>query len=149
MTVVRNEFETGENSPEQHPQPAHDGRRLRVAQLRQVDHRQPQPTSSACRSSNLQAFYRKYYQPDNAMLIVAGKFDEAKALELVAKYFGAAHEARARSWTTTYTEEPAQDGERHRRRCAASARSAWSASCTTSRPAPHPDFAAVEVLARS
>ena len=29
---------------------------------------------------NLQAFYKKYYQPDNAMLVVAGKFDEAKAI---------------------------------------------------------------------
>ena len=41
MTVVRNEFEMGENSPESRPRPADDGRRLRVAQLRQVDHRQP------------------------------------------------------------------------------------------------------------
>ena len=31
---------------------------------------------------NLQAFYKKFYQPDNAMLVVAGKFDEKKALEL-------------------------------------------------------------------
>ena len=46
------------------------------------------------------------------MLVVAGKFDEKKALELIAKYFGAAQEARAHSSTTTYTEEPTQDGER-------------------------------------
>jgi zinc protease len=38
---------------------------------------------------NLQAFYRMYYQPDNAVLLVAGKFDEAKALAMVAKHFGA------------------------------------------------------------
>ena len=38
---------------------------------------------------NLRAFYRKYYQPDNAVLVVAGKFDEAKALELIRKHFGA------------------------------------------------------------
>ena len=31
---------------------------------------------------NLRAFYRKFYQPDNAMLVIAGQFDEAKALEL-------------------------------------------------------------------
>ena len=41
MTVVRNEFETGENSPSGILVAADDGRRLRVAQLRQVDHRQP------------------------------------------------------------------------------------------------------------
>ena len=34
---------------------------------------------------SLQAFYKKYYRPDNAMLIVAGKFDEAKALDLIAE----------------------------------------------------------------
>ena len=38
---------------------------------------------------NLQAFYQKYYQPDNAVLVVAGKFDEKKALDFIAKYFGA------------------------------------------------------------
>ena len=36
---------------------------------------------------NLQAFYKKYYQPDNCVLVVAGKFDAAKALELIEKYF--------------------------------------------------------------
>ena len=36
----------------------------------------------------LQAFYRKYYQPDNAVLIVAGKFDEAKTLAIIAATFG-------------------------------------------------------------
>jgi len=37
----------------------------------------------------LQAFYRQYYQPDNASLIVAGKFNPAQVLAWVAKYFGA------------------------------------------------------------
>jgi len=37
---------------------------------------------------NLRAFYRKFYQPDNVVLVVAGKFDEAKALGWVQKYFG-------------------------------------------------------------
>src|SRR5256885_1516790 len=30
---------------------------------------------------NLQDFYRRYYQPDNVVVIVAGKFDDAKALK--------------------------------------------------------------------
>ena len=60
----------------------------------------------------LQAFYKKYYQPDNAVLIVAGKFDEAKALELIGKTLRRDPEADARSSPTTYTEEPPQDGER-------------------------------------
>ena len=36
----------------------------------------------------LQAFYRHYYQPDNAVLVVAGRFDEARTLQAVAKTFG-------------------------------------------------------------
>jgi zinc protease len=38
---------------------------------------------------SLRAFYRAYYQPDNVVVMVAGKFDEAKALEWTAKFFGA------------------------------------------------------------
>ena len=41
MTVVRNEFEMRREQPDAHPHPAHDGGRLRMAQLRQIDHRQP------------------------------------------------------------------------------------------------------------
>src|SRR5262249_1206708 len=52
-----------------------------------------------------------YYQPDNAMLVVAGKFDEQKAIEYIAKYFGSIPKP-ARKLQETYTEEPAQDGER-------------------------------------
>ena len=36
----------------------------------------------------MKAFYRKYYQPDNAQLVIAGKFDEERALELVLEKFG-------------------------------------------------------------
>ena len=81
LTVVRNEFESGENSPAAVLIAADDGRRLRVAQLRQDRPSATAPTSSACRSTTSQAFYKKYYQPDNAVLVVAGKFDEEKALE--------------------------------------------------------------------
>src|SRR5262249_20349919 len=60
---------------------------------------------------SLQVFYKKYYQPDNAMLVIAGQFDEKKALDLVAKYFGPLKKP-TRKLDTTYTQEPAQDGER-------------------------------------
>src|SRR5260370_27467135 len=60
---------------------------------------------------NLQAFYRKYYQPDNVVLIVAGKFEEAKALALVQKYLGGIPKPK-RKLDNTYTDEPPQDGER-------------------------------------
>src|SRR5205823_3750477 len=60
---------------------------------------------------NLRAFYKKYYQPDNAVLVVAGKFDEKKALEYISQYFGSLPRP-TRKLQETYTEEPAQDGER-------------------------------------
>ncbi|HEX7402518.1 MAG TPA: insulinase family protein, partial [Usitatibacter sp.] len=61
--------------------------------------------------SNLQAFYRMYYQPDNAVLLVAGKFDEAKALALIAKHFGAIPRPK-RALPPFWTVEPTQDGDR-------------------------------------
>ncbi len=59
----------------------------------------------------LQAFYKRYYQPDNAVLLVAGKFDEAKTLDLVKKYFGVIPKPD-RVLPPNYTIEPTQDGER-------------------------------------
>ena len=79
MTVVRNEFESGENNP--------TGVLMqRVMSTAYLWHNYGQTTIGA-RSDienvpieNLQAFYRKYYQPDNAVLTVAGKIDEAKTI---------------------------------------------------------------------
>ncbi|MEO8026263.1 MAG: insulinase family protein, partial [Bryobacteraceae bacterium] len=59
----------------------------------------------------LQAFYRKWYQPDNAMLVVAGKFDQAKTLDWIANSFGKIPKP-TRVIQKTYTTEPTQDGER-------------------------------------
>jgi zinc protease len=110
MTVVRNEFERGENSPQ--------GVLMERIEAVAYDwHNYGKPTIGN-RSDiervpiqNLQAFYKKYYQPDNIVLIVAGKFDEPKALSMVAKYFGVLPRP-TRKLDATWTEEPAQDGER-------------------------------------
>ena len=59
----------------------------------------------------LQAFYQLYYQPDNAVLMVAGTFDEATTLNLIAKYFSPVPRP-ARKLPQFYTIEPTQDGER-------------------------------------
>ncbi|MFM8849176.1 MAG: M16 family metallopeptidase, partial [Cytophagales bacterium] len=59
----------------------------------------------------LQAFYRKHYQPDNAVLMIAGKIDEAKTLEMVNEKFGPLAKPE-RLLQTTYTKDPTQDGER-------------------------------------
>jgi zinc protease len=110
MTVVRNEFERGENSPQ--------GVLMERIEAAAYDwHNYGKPTIGN-RSDiervpiqNLQAFYKKYYQPDNVVLIVAGKFDESKALSMIAKYFGVLPRP-SRKLDATWTEEPPQDGER-------------------------------------
>ena len=61
---------------------------------------------------NLREFYRKYYQPDNIVLVIAGKFDEKKAIQYIEQYFGSLKRP-SRVLQDTYTEEPAQDGERN------------------------------------
>lgn len=110
MTVVRNEFEMGENSPTGILEE-------RVFSTAYLWHNYGKSTIGA-RSDiehvpieRLQAFYRKYYQPDNAVLTVAGHVDQAKTLALIAEYFGVLPRP-ARVLEPTYTEEPAQDGER-------------------------------------
>jgi zinc protease len=59
----------------------------------------------------LQAFYKKFYQPDNAVLTVSGKITEATLLPLIGTSFGPVPKP-ARTLETTYTVEPAQDGEK-------------------------------------
>jgi zinc protease len=110
MTVVRNEFERGENDPARVLEE-------RVMATAYLWHNYGRATIGA-RSDienvpieRLQAFYRKYYQPDNAVLVIAGKFDQAKALAWVNEYFGVIPKP-TRVLETTYTEEPPQDGER-------------------------------------
>ncbi|HNW44002.1 MAG TPA: pitrilysin family protein, partial [Elusimicrobiales bacterium] len=110
MTVVRNEFESGENNPQ--------GILMeRVMATAFLWHNYGKTTIGA-RSDienvsidRLQAFYRTWYQPDNAVLVVAGAFDPAKTLPLIAGKFGKIPKP-ARSMQKTYTQDPAQDGER-------------------------------------
>ena len=59
----------------------------------------------------LQAFYRLYYQPDNATLIVAGRFDTAAVLQRVAETFGRIPKP-TRKLPDLYTLDRAQDGPR-------------------------------------
>lgn len=110
MTVVRNEFEMGENNPTQimmknlaakaytwHPYGNSTiGNRADIERV---------PASS------LKKFYEQYYRPDNAMLVVAGKFEPATALSMIDKYF-AGLKAPNLAMSETYTDEPVQDGPR-------------------------------------
>ena len=111
MTVVRSEFERSENSPQSILY-----QRLMTAAYQW--HNYGKSTignrSDIMRvpADNLRVFYKKYYQPDNITLVIAGKFDEARALELIEKNFGTIPRPK-RELPKTYTEEPAQDGERN------------------------------------
>jgi zinc protease len=110
MTVVRNEFEMGESDPV--------GVTTERIQSVAYDWHNYGKSTIGARSdieqvniARLRAFYKKYYQPDNAVLMVAGRFDEAKVLRQVNELFGRIPKP-GRVIEPTYTAEPAQDGER-------------------------------------
>jgi zinc protease len=110
MTVVRSEFEMRENSPE-------GVLFQRVLEASYAWHNYGHmPIGNRSDIENvpihrLAAFYQKYYQPDNALLTVAGKFDESKALALIAETFAKIPKP-TRVLEPSYTSEPTQDGER-------------------------------------
>lgn len=116
FSVVRNEFEMGENDPS-------GILSERVMSTAYLWHNYGKSTIGA-RSDienvpieRLKAFYSKYYQPDNAVLVVAGKFDVNRTLALVGQRFGAIPKPvrsldRGNMIYPTYTAEPTQDGER-------------------------------------
>jgi zinc protease len=110
MTVVRNEMESGENSPlnvlDERVMAAafnfHNYGKTVIGNRTDVE-RVP--------IENLAVFYHKYYQPDDADLIVAGQIDETKTLAMVAGTLGALPRP-TRVLTPPYTVEPTQEGER-------------------------------------
>jgi zinc protease len=110
MTVVRNEFERGENSPTS----VLFERTLSTAYSWHAYGKSPIGSRSDIENvpiERLQAFYKAHYQPDNAVLIVAGRFDEAKTLDLIARNFGPIPRPN-RVLPARYTVEPVQEGER-------------------------------------
>ncbi|KAF2330346.1 M16 family metallopeptidase [Flavobacterium ginsenosidimutans] len=110
FSVVRNEFEISENRPERVLQE-------RVVSTAYLWHNYGNSTIGSkedierVKANTLRVFYEKYYQPDNATLVVAGKFDEQKALQYIGQYFGAVPRPK-RVLDKTYTIEPSQDGEK-------------------------------------
>lgn len=110
FSVVRNEFEMGENDPlailqERIVSTAflwHNYGKSTIGSRADIE-RVPVPA--------LRAFYEKYYQPDNAILVVSGKFDQATALAAIEQKFGTIPRP-ARVLQPSYTVEPVQDGER-------------------------------------
>ncbi len=117
FSVVRNEFESSENNP------------IGVTVFRTIDAAYSWHNYGRSVIGNkadiesvpidrLKQFYKKYYQPDNAVLVVAGKFDPAKTLAIIEKKFGAIPKPvrsleNGNLLHATYTQEPAQDGEHY------------------------------------
>ena len=110
MTVVRNEFEAGEDSPNSilmqrimaNAYEWHNYGKSVIGNRADIE-RVP--------VNRLRAFYKKYYRPDNVVLIVAGKFDPEKAIAAAVTHFGSLEKAGS-PLEPTYTVEPTQDGER-------------------------------------
>ena len=110
MTVVRNEFERGENSPIQ-------------SLIKEIFHSayvaHPYHHSTIGWRSDiekvsiekLREFYDTFYWPDNATATVIGDVDPATALGLVKKYYGVYPRA-PKPIPQVYTEEPEQTGPR-------------------------------------
>ena len=144
MTVVRNEMEMGENSPE---------RILMEKTLASmyVWHNYGKSTIGARTDveqvdiARLQSFYKTWYRTDNATLIVSGRFDPQRTLGWIARSFGAIRKPSV-ALPRLYTLDPVQDGEREvvlRRAGGAGALMAAYHSV----PGAHPDQAAAELLA--
>ena len=143
MTVVSNEFEMGENS-------VGGVLHARIAATAYLWHGYGRAIIGN-RSDienvpieKLQAFYRTHYQPDNAVIVIAGRFDQATALRLAAQHFGSIARP-SRSLPRTYTVEPTQDGER-----TVTLRRAGDVQIVGAMyhlpPGTHPDYASIDVL---
>ncbi|MBH1986943.1 MAG: insulinase family protein [Burkholderiales bacterium] len=145
MTVVRNEMEMGENSP---------GRILLEKTLATMYqwHNYGKSTIGARTDvegvdiANLKAFYQRHYQPDNATLIVSGKFDAARTLGWIEQAFGKLPRPQ-RKLREPYTLDATQDGERSvTLRRVGGVPMLYAAYHVT--PGAHADFAAVSLLSQ-
>ena len=110
MTVVRNEFERGENSPFDvldkniwaTAYQAHPYHHSTIGWRSDIEN---------VSTKRLQEFYNMYYWPNNATVTVIGDFEKKRTLALIKKYFGA-HGRSQHAIPEMYTEEPAQEGPR-------------------------------------
>ena len=149
FSVVRNELEAGENEVTR----VMLQRVMRAAYRWHGYGRSTIGTRSDIENvpiDRLQAFYRKYYQPDNAILIVAGRFDPAKTLPIIERKFGSIPRPKrtleaGNLLLANYTVEPTQDGEQvitvRRVGDAQMVMIGYHIPAGT-----HPDFAAIDVL---
>ena len=97
--------------------------------------------------AKLQAFYKTWYRPDNAVLIVSGRIDTTKTLAHIQQVFGKIATPTA-PLPKLYTREPVQDGYREAtiRRTGGEPQTmiSWRGA-----PAAHPDDAALVIVAHA
>ena len=110
MTVVRNEFERGENSPFQVLY-----KETFATAFREHPYHHPtigwRTDIEGVSTERLREFYDTFYHPNNATAMLIGDFDEAIALASIERRFGAIPPS-LRPIPQVYTAEPPQEGER-------------------------------------
>jgi zinc protease len=108
MTVVRNEFEIGENDID-------DVMHKRLMAIAYAEHPYHHPIIGwrddveQVPLARMQEFYDTFYHPNNATLIIAGDIDAEQTLQLVQTAFGHIPPAQ-RPFPSVYTREPVQTG---------------------------------------
>ena len=110
MTVVRNEFERGENDPFS----AVDKNIWATAYQAHPYHHSTIGWKEDIENvsiERLKAFYDTFYWPNNATVTIIGDFDSAEALKMVEKHFGK-FTASPEKIPEMYTKEPKQEGPR-------------------------------------
>ncbi|MDP5202255.1 pitrilysin family protein [Flavobacterium sp. DG2-3] len=110
MTVVRNEFERGENNPNS----LLDKEIWASAYIAHPYHHSTIGWKSDIEKAPIEVlknFYNTYYWPDNATLTIIGDFKKENVFELIEKYFGKITKA-PNVMPQPYTEEPEQYGAR-------------------------------------
>lgn len=110
MTVVRNEYERGENNPSE----ALQKEMWATAFVAHPYHHSTIGWRSDFEKvpiEKLRAFYDTFYWPNNATVTVIGDFDPAEALKLIKKYYGSIPKS-PQAIPAVYTEEPPQTGPR-------------------------------------
>ena len=144
MTVVRNEFERGENDPIE----ALD-KEINAAAFVAFPYHHPtigwRSDIEQVPIEKLRAFYDTFYWPNNATVTLVGDFQPAEALALLAKYYGPIPPA-PHPLPAIYTEEPAQQGPRR----VVVKRTAELGAVAIAFKIPaalHPDYPALDVLA--
>jgi zinc protease len=143
MTVVRNEFERGENSPFQVLY-----KQTFATAFREHPYHHPtigwRSDIEGVSTARLREFYDTFYQPNNATAMLIGDFEEAPALAAIERHFGAIPPS-PHPIPSVYTAEPPQEGERRfviRR----AGEVAWCSLSWRTVEARHPDTPALAVL---